>query len=177
LLLERAASGRPDEQKRLWGIIYPQLREIAASLLSTWDGKVSLLATEVANEAFVRLFEREAVTAQGRRYFFTCCATECRRVIVDYWRKKKTDKRSPPGERLAPTEAEATAGPAFDPVALSDAIEALARNRGRAAIVVDLLVFGAMTAKQCAETLAVSERTVQGDWAYAKAWLRREMAR
>ena len=98
MLLERAAQGDSTEQERLWKLVYPQLREIAAGLVSSWNGRVSLVATEVANEAFARLFRRDLVTAQGRRYFYTCCATECRRVLVDYWRSKTADRRRPRGE-------------------------------------------------------------------------------
>ena len=63
----------------------------------------------------------------------------------------------------------------LDVLELNDAMEALARQRPRAAQVVELKFFGGLTSEEIGEQIGVSIRTVKSDWRFAKAWLYREL--
>ena len=99
-----------------------------------------------------------------------------RRILVDYARSRRYDKRGGESRRIALNEAVAVfRDRRNDVVALDDALCALARIDSRKAQVVELRFFGGLTIDETAEVLHVSPETVLRDWRLAKSWLLREL--
>ena len=62
-------------------------------------------------------------------------------------------------------------------LAVHEALDALAAHDARKAELVKLRYFAGLTLEETAVALDLSERTVKRDWAYARVWLYREIAR
>lgn len=171
--LEAASRGDAAARARFWEVGQAELRRIARAHLARWRGRVSLAPTDVLHEAFVRMVDRSRVTSEGAAFFYTSFATECRRLLVDHYRKKVAERRGGGWQRVSlHSEIIDERRPEFDLIDLSDAVEALAELDPRQASIVDMRLFGDMTVAQCAGALGVSERTVAEDWKHARAWLR-----
>ncbi len=136
----------------------------------------SLQATALVNEAYVRLVDGKAVEFHDRAHFLAVSARVMRRILVDYARARRADKRGGGAARVTFDEAlVVTSEPAHDFVALDDALEALAIFDERKSRVVEMRFFGGLSVEETAAALRVSPATVMADWRLAKAWLRREM--
>ena len=107
-------------------------------------------------------------------HFFATAATAIRRILVDHARRRKSLKRGG-GQRQVAVDGIPAAGPSVDLLELEDALQRLATLHARQARLVELRYFGGLSQDEAAEVLGVSRRTVAGDWAMARAWLRREL--
>ena len=63
-----------------------------------------------------------------------------------------------------------------DLIALDEALDRLAGQDRRKADLVKLRYFAGLTIRQAAAALGIAESTADADWAYAKSWLRVELA-
>jgi RNA polymerase sigma-70 factor (ECF subfamily) len=179
-----ALEGRPDRRARaeeLLPLVYDELRRLARGYMARERREHTLQPTALVHEAYLRLVDQSRVDWQGRTHFRAVGARMMRRILIDHARRHGGLKRG--GERQRVTLGEALLRPP-DPdvglpelVAVDEALERLARLDERQARVVELRFFGGLTTAEIAEALGVSERTVQGDWAHGRAWLRRELAR
>lgn len=153
--------------------IYDQLRELAALYLASRRGTV-LQATALVHEAFVRLARSGSSAWNDEAHFGAVIATVMRRVLIDELRRSTRAKRGGDRERvsLEAVEPAADDAPRLDLLALDEALNELAVLSERQARVVELRYFGGLTAAQTAQALGVSPRTVESDWAVARAWLR-----
>ncbi|HWE03672.1 MAG TPA: ECF-type sigma factor [Tepidisphaeraceae bacterium] len=154
------------------------LREIAAKQLARERPDHTLQPTALVNEAYLRLCEQKNLEAANRSIFLAAAAETIRRVLIDYARKRQGLKRGGDKERVslsiaAPMQDE----PPVDLLDLNDAMEKLKRKSDRMYRVVVHRYFAGLTMGEIAETLGVGLRTVEDDWAFAKAWLRRELER
>jgi RNA polymerase sigma factor (TIGR02999 family) len=117
---------------------------------------------------------------QGRTHVLAVGAQAMRRLLVDHGRHQKRDKRGGGATPLALDDvlnAAATgAVPVEDLLTVEEALTRLETIDPRAAQVVTLRFFSGMSNPEVAEHLGVSVRTVEGDWAHARAWLKRELA-
>ncbi len=99
-----------------------------------------------------------------------------RRLLVDYARKRKAEKRGGETGRGFQLHVSLPGNAnVIDVVELNDVLEKLAQKRERTAQVVELKFFGGMTSDEIAEELGISLRTVKNDWRFAKAWLYRQL--
>jgi RNA polymerase sigma factor (TIGR02999 family) len=136
----------------------------------------SFQATELVNEAYVRLIDAKNVAWQDRAHFLAVAARVMRHILVDHARARRAQKRGSPGMRVTFDEALAvTSEPREDFVALDDALNALMTFDERKSRVVELRFFGGLSVEETASVLSVSPETVMRDWRLAKAWLQREM--
>ncbi len=166
-----------DAAHEVWAAHYPELRNVAGMLLAREQRAQTLQPTALVHEAWLRLIDQTRVTDEGTRFFRSCFASECRRILVDRARARLAGKRG--GGAQHETLCDVSADLEFDAadlLALSDAIEALGQHKERLARVVDLRVFGGLTMAECAEQLGVTTRTIDTDWAFARAWLRKRLA-
>ena len=137
---------------------------------------LSLQATALVNEAYVRLVDGKLVAWQDRAHFLAVSARVMRRILVDHARARHAQKRGGEGVRVTFDEAlVVTDEPRQDFVALDDALEALAKFDERKSRVVELRFFGGLSVEETASVLNVSPDTVTRDWRLAKAWLQGEM--
>jgi RNA polymerase sigma factor (TIGR02999 family) len=170
----------PEAGHRVFSILYDELRAIAGAHLRDERVGHSLQATALVHEAFIKLVGQRDATIRGREHFLALAATAIRRILVDHARARHRDKRGGHAARLTLSVADDLAvrtGEELDLVALDEALVALAELDERQARVVELRFFGGLSAEAAGLALGVSTRTVEGDWAMARAWLRRWLSR
>ncbi len=184
LLLESAAAGDARSAEALLPLIYDELRRLAAAQLRHEPNGLTLQPTALVHEAYLKLLGGEDIKWNGKRHFFAAAATAMRRILVDRARYYQSEKHGGKMGRAALdsaalTIADPTPSPDDAPVnllKLNSALERLESNDPRQAEVVMLRYFAGLGVEQTAEALGVSQATVKNDWAYARAWLRRELA-
>jgi RNA polymerase sigma-70 factor (ECF subfamily) len=159
-------------------LVHDELRRIACRCLHGERANHSLQATELVNEAFLRLVDVQQIDWQNRTHFLAMSARLMRRVLVDLARSRGADKRGGGAVRVTLDEA-AIGGVARDAdvIRLDDALQALAALDDRKSRVVELRFFGGLTVDETALALQVSSKTVLRDWEFARAWLQRELTR
>jgi RNA polymerase sigma factor (TIGR02999 family) len=155
---------------KLWELVYPELRKRAAFLVRQERSDHTLSATAVVNEAFVRLSSRMANEWQDRSHFYAVASGIMRHVLIDHARRHRADKR---GGGAATQELDESVFPSIrnDEAGFGEAeraLEELAQESERAALVVALRVFGGLTIPEIAREVKVAERTVKNDWALAR---------
>jgi len=157
-------------------LVHDELRRIARRCLHGERANHSVQATELVNEAYLRLVDVQHVDWQNRTHFLAMSARLMRRVLVDLARSRRADKRG--GDAVRVTFDDAAMGgrtPDADVIRLDDALKALAALDDRKSRVVELRFFGGLTADETAVALQVSSKTVLRDWEFAPAWLHKEL--
>jgi len=161
---------------RLVPLVYNELRAIAAEQLRHERAGHTLQPTALAHEAYLRLVDQSRVDWKNRAHFLGVAAEMVRRVLVDHARARAAAKRGGGAERATLTDVEGeTHGAALDLIEVDTALAELRQLDERQARVVELRFFGGMSVKEITHLLGVSERTVLGDWAVARTWLRRRL--
>ena len=185
-LLNLALTGDNSAAERAWSEVYGEVRAIAASAIAQEAGAGSPTAdlhpTGLVNEIFLRIGRNPPRAWDSRRHFFGAVALACEQVLVDLARTRKALKR---GGGKAPVPLTFVAGELADEskartaaeYGLPAALAALARDYPRAAEVARLRYMLGLPNAEVAKILGVSESTVEKDWAFARAWLRRELDR
>lgn len=174
-LLESWQRGNDDALQELSSLVYGELRRLARRYMRDERDNHTLQATALVNEAFVRLIDTE-VSYQNRVHFYTLAGRMMRRVLVDHARSSKREKRGAGIKPLSLHESvmqHADAAP--DLLELNSALESLANFDKRKAEIIELQFFAGLNAKEIADVVGVSTRTVERDAHLAKAWLHREL--
>src|SRR6185369_9956725 len=168
MLLRAWREGDETALETLMPLVHDELRRIARRCLYGERANHSVQATELVNEAFLRLVDVQHVDWQNRTHFLAMSARLMRRVLVDLARSKGADKRGGGAVRVTLDDA-AVGGvaPDADVIRLDD-------GKSR---VVELRFFGGLTVEETAIALEVSSKTVLRDWEFARAWLQRELSR
>jgi RNA polymerase sigma factor (TIGR02999 family) len=176
LILSAAQQGDPKAAAELLPLVYDELRRLAAWRLANERPGQTLQATALVHEAYLRLVGEENARWQGRRHFFGAAAEAMRRILVDNARRKKRLKHGGQLERVD-VEAVDIASPLPDDdlLAMDEALDRLAAVDPRAVELVKLCFFVGLTQEEAAKELDVSISTVERTWAFARAWLFREM--
>jgi RNA polymerase sigma factor (TIGR02999 family) len=152
------------------------LRRLAAWLLANEKPGQTLQATALVHEAWLRLAGKDDPNWQGRRHFFGAAAEAMRRILVENARRKKRLKHGGQWERVD-LEGLDIAAPLEDDelLAVDEALDRLTEADPRAAELVKLCFFVGLTQEQAAKELGISISTVERTWAFARAWLFREI--
>jgi RNA polymerase sigma factor (TIGR02999 family) len=130
----------------------------------------------LVHDAYMKLREQRNIDPADRSQMMAAGATIIRRLLVDYARARKAQKRGGSEDRQIPLHISvADSASQIDILELNDALETLARKNVRAAQVVELKFFGRLSGDEIAEQLGVSLRTINNDWRFAKAWLYHEL--
>lgn len=176
-LLHEWKQGKKDAFDELFPFVYDELRRRASNYLRNERSGHTLQTTALVNEAYMKLVDKDEIDYEDRNHFFAIAANAMRRILVDYARTRKRDKRGGKNENLPLDEARgiSTNEKSVDLVALDEALNELAKFDERQAKVVELKYFGGMTNEETAEVLGVSNVTVRRDWNMAKAWLHQEL--
>ncbi len=166
--------------EELMSLVYDELHRLAAHYMGGERREHTLQPTALVNEAYLRLVDSSQVDFRGRRHFVAVSAQAMRRILIDHARARARVKRGGGWDRvtLAQTVAEDNQGDLDREqlLSLNGAIDRLSKLDARQARIVELRFFGGMTVAEIADVLEVSKRTVGGDWAHARAWLKRELA-
>jgi RNA polymerase sigma factor (TIGR02999 family) len=175
-LLHRTADGSKDAEAALIAVVYSELRQIARRLMRGEAANHTLQPTALVHEAYLRLAQPKGVAFNDRTHFFAVAATVMRRILVDYARAKRADKRGG-GERSAVD----LLGPSINldeperVLAIDVALNRLSQLDERQARIVELRFFAGMTIDEIAEALEISPSTVKREWQLARAWLYGEL--
>src|SRR3979411_770833 len=157
---------------KLMPLVYEELRQLARQYLQQERPDHTLQATGLVHEAYLRLVDQSTTTWQNRAHFFGVAAPLMRRILVDYARSHRVEKRGGGWDKLAFDEALApSAERSVDLVALDDALKDLLAFDPHQSQIVELRFFGGLTNEEIGEVLDVSPRTVKREWRIAKAWL------
>jgi RNA polymerase sigma factor (TIGR02999 family) len=177
-LLREWSSGDVSALERLVPLVYADLRRIAEHHLRGESSGNTLQPTALINEAFLRLLDQHSLNWESRTHFFGAAAELMRRILVDYARRRAAEKRGAAFMRVEMTEAEGATGQiSLDFMAVDEALTRLAAVDGQLARVVELRFFGGLSVDETAKVLGISSATVKREWALAKAWLLRKMAK
>jgi RNA polymerase sigma factor (TIGR02999 family) len=175
-LLQAWRGGDDRALDRLAPLIYDDLRDLARRTISHERPDLTIQATALVNEVFLRLAEGAKVDWQDRSHFFAVAAKVMRRILTDAARARRREKRGGGAEPRPLNEAEVASGQSDRSlIALDDALEALSKCEPRKARVVEMRFFAGMTHDEIAEVLTISRDTVKRDWNFAKLWLAREI--
>ena len=176
LLLGELRSGNEDAVAKLVPLLYDELRRMAASYLRRERPYHTLQPTAVVHEAYLRLVDQKAVHWQNRQHFFGVAAQVMRRVLVDYARSHKANKRGGAVPKVSLEEAiVASKERGAELLALDEALTRLASIDLQQGRIIELRFFGGLTLEETARVLGISLATVKRDWNMAKAWLAREV--
>ena len=156
--------------------IHDQLHQIAEKALCNETPGHSMQPTMLVNDAYLRLLDQKNINPESRSQVIAVGATIIRRLLVDYARRRKAEKRGGvQGRGYSLSIDQADRKNPIDILDLNDALDKLSRQNPRAARVVELKFFGGLSGDEMAEELKVTRVTVQNDWRYARAWLYSEL--
>jgi len=177
-LLVAWRQGKQDALDELIPVVYEELRRQAHRYLQREQKGHSLQTTALINETYLRLLGCQKVSWKDRAHFFAVTARMMRRILVDYARSRRSQRRG--GDLAKTTLDQKLTFPIArnsDLVALDDALNELALKDERRSRVVELRFFGGLSIEETAEVLGVCPDTVVRDWRLAKVWLAREVKR
>jgi RNA polymerase sigma factor (TIGR02999 family) len=177
-ILNALESGEAQAAEELLPLVYAELRRIAAWHMAREIPGQTLQPTALVHEAWLRLVGDGDSRWEGRRHFFGAAAEAMRRILIDRARSRQSVRH---GGGLHRTEFDELqmAGAATDDelLAVHDALDALTAHDARKAELVKLRYFVGLTLEEAAALMRISERTAKRDWAYARAWLYRQIAK
>jgi RNA polymerase sigma factor (TIGR02999 family) len=174
------ANKHPGAANELFPLIYGELRHVASRYLGRERRNHTLQPTALVHEAWLRLQNDRGGEWAGRTHGLALGAQAMRRLLIDHGRHQKRDKR---GGGARPVELDdlimaSTTGavPVEDLLTLEAALTSLEDIDARAAQIVSLRFYSGMTNPEIAAHLGLSLRTVEGDWTFARAWLKRKLS-
>lgn len=172
-LQSRVENGASDEQ--LMAAVYEELRAMAKKRMANEPEGHTLQATALVHEVWMRISDQQF---ENRRHFFFAASEAMRRILVDCARRKKAACRGGGLQRIDVNEIDALEWEQDDDevLAIHDVLERLEEREPRKAELVKLRYFIGMTGEEVADTLGISLATVNRDWAFARAWLFREIS-
>ncbi len=174
--LDGLREGDPVAAEELLSHVYHELRALAARKMAREAPGQTLQPTALVHEAWLRLGGGEGARFPNRAYFFAAAGEAMRRILVENARRKQRLKRGGNLVRVSIEDVQLAAPlPDEDLLALDEALTRLAERDPRAAEVVNLCFFVRLTQEQAARELGVSVATVERMWAFARAWLFREI--
>ena len=175
-ILQAAGRGEAQASEELLPLVYHDLRRQAAVQMSREAAGQTLQPTALLHEAWLRVTGDGVRLWQNRAHFFGAAAEAMRRILIENARRKARLKRGGGQVRVDADQIELAATTPDEKILLiNDALELLQAQDPEKARVVVLKFFGGRTNQEVAESLGVTERTVERHWAYAKAWLFRNI--
>ncbi len=179
--LDRGGTLDPAQAEELMPLVYEELRRLARAYMARETPGHTLQPTALVNEAYLRLVDGSRISWHGRAHFVAVGARVMRRLLIDHARQRSRHKRGGKWHRVTFGEMlphlEQRDADLDQLLAMNEALDRLAELDPRQARVVELRYFAGMTVPEVAQLLGVSQRTVEGDWTHARAWLRRELSR
>jgi RNA polymerase sigma factor (TIGR02999 family) len=174
VLLARVTAGERGARDALFAAVYPELKRLAHARLHGGGRNTVIDTTALVHESYLRLVNTGELSFDDRRAFFGYAARVMRSVVVDSARARSAERRGGQADKVT------LDGEAAQDLAQHDehvlqvhaALEQLERADARAAQMVEMRYFGGYTDREIAETLQLTERTVQRDWEKARLLLR-----
>ncbi len=173
-ILHAIDNGEPGAGEALPRLLYDELRRLAAAKMAREQPGQTLQPTALVHEAWLRLGDQRF---ENRAHFFAAAGEAMRRLLVERARRKHREKRGCGAEHVdvAAVEIAAPHGNEEESLAVHEALDCLAALDARKAEVVKLRYFVGFSFEETAEALGISVPTAKREWAYARAWLHREI--
>jgi RNA polymerase sigma factor (TIGR02999 family) len=167
--------GQREAADRLFALVYPELRHLAAHYLRSERPDHTLQATALVHEAYLKLAD-QGTPWQNRAHFFGVASQIMRHILVDHARARRANKRGSGAVKVALDEVVSLSIAQTDQVLeVDEALTRLAKIDARQARIVEMRYFSGLSNEEVAAVLGVATRTVNRDWRMAQAWLRREL--
>jgi len=172
LLLDAVGRGEAAASEELMPLVYDELRRLASGLLVRETPGVTFQATSLVHEAWLRLAGAGDRNWNNRAHFFRVAAQAMRRILVDRARQKASVKYGSGRAQLNIDDFDLEAARPDDRILMIDAaLDRLEEEDPESARITTLKFFGGFTNREIAKIDGVTERTVERQWAYAKACL------
>ena len=163
--------------EQLLEVLYQELRSLAEQKMARENSGQTLQATALVHEAWLRMGGDQQPAWQNRAHFFAAAAEAMRRILVDNARRKKAERHGGKIEHVPFDGLDlATAMDDDQLLAVHEALDRLAAHDKLKAELVKLKFFAGLTTEEAAKVLDISEPTAKRYWAYARAWLFREIS-
>jgi RNA polymerase sigma factor (TIGR02999 family) len=176
-ILQAVDAGDEQAAEKLLPLVYEELRRLAAIKLANETPGQTLQPTALVHEAWLRISGPHERHWNGRQHFFATAAEAMRRILVDRARRRQAFKRGAGAGHLSLEELDIPS-PAPDDqlLAVDESLAKLAEIDSRKAELVKLRYFVGLSFEETAEVLGIAVPTAKKWWAYARAWLRVEIA-
>ena len=177
-LIEKLESGDKLAASELLPLVYGELHALAAHYMRQQHPDHTLQPTALVHEAYMRMVSGRDAGWEGKTHFMAVAAKAMRQLLVDHARRRGASKRGGGWKKITLHEDLGPKGRnVVDLIDLSDALDRLERLHERQARIIELRFFAGQTIAETAKTLGLGTTTVEDDFAMAKAWLARELAR
>jgi RNA polymerase sigma factor (TIGR02999 family) len=177
-ILNAIEKGDARATEKLLPLVYEQLRRLAAQKMSQEPPGHTLQATALVHEAYIRLVQAKDQNWNSRGHFFSAAAEAMRRILVENARRKNSLKHGGRFQRVDIDNVKvAVEDPSTKLIVLDEALAKLAQKDRGLAELVKLRYFAGLTLEQVAKIQGVTSRTARSYWAYARAWLHREITK
>jgi RNA polymerase sigma factor (TIGR02999 family) len=169
-------SSESETAGRLQTLVYEELRKMAAQKMAREGPNQTLQATALVHEAWLRLGGNPRSQVQDHARFLAAAANAMRRILIDNARRKKAQRHGGGWVRVDLDGLDLAAGMEDDQLlAVHEALDRLAAHDALIAELVNLRFFAGLTLEESAKALELSLSTAKRHWAYARAWLYREI--
>jgi RNA polymerase sigma-70 factor, ECF subfamily len=179
LLLSELRNGDRTAEARLAPLVYAELHRIAARYARRERRGHTLQPTALVHEAYMRLVGEDR-NWENRQHFFAIASSLMRNILIDYARSRGAAKRGGGAAQVELKDADqvvGTPGRMEDLLALDEALSRLSQLDARQCQIVEMRFFGGLNEEEIGQALGISARTVQREWAFARAWLHTELSR
>lgn len=178
-ILSRLNGGDQHAASELLPLVYEELRKLAGVRMNSEKAGHTLQPTALVHEAYLRLVgDKDTPRWDNRGHFFASAALAMRRILVERARYHARVKRGGGRQRLELTDDLAVGqADSTDLLALDQALDKLSQFDQRKSQVVMLRYFAGLSIEETAGALGLSPATIKNEWAFARAWLHREMER
>lgn len=176
-ILDQIQQGNRAAAGELLPLVYAELRHLAVCRMNHERPGQTLQPTALVHEAYLRLVGDVEIRWDGRGHFFAAAAEAMRRILIDSARRRQSLKQGGhvSHRAIADDDAVVCRDNLEDLLDLDAALQKLAATEPERARLVELRYFAGLTVDEAAQALGVSPRTVKRDWAFARAWLGREL--
>ncbi len=170
----RGESGALDQ---LMPVVYDELQNIAHRFLIYERKEHTLTTKALVHEAYLNLVDQRQTNWQNKAHFFAIAAQSMRRILIDYTRKRNTEKRGGGKPQISLIE-ELVPGNTYDEdiIAIDESLKRLEQFDERLAKIVEYRFFAGLSVEETAVVLNVSPSTIKRDWRTAKAWLLQDLS-
>jgi RNA polymerase sigma factor (TIGR02999 family) len=179
-ILNAIEQGDAREADKLLPLVYEELRRLARHKMSQEKPGQTLQATALVHEAYIRLVGEDVHNWSGQTQFLTAAAEAMRRILIEKARRKKSLRHGGNRQRVDFNDLDPPDSMNLSPddlIALDEALERLDHKDSVKAQLVKLRYFAGLSNEQAGQILGISHNTVDKYWAYARAWLRLELAK
>jgi RNA polymerase sigma factor (TIGR02999 family) len=168
--------GNNNSLEKLIPLVEAELRRIARRQVRRERDNHTLQTTALINEAYLKLANASGIAWQNRAHFFAVSANIMRRILINYARDARTQKRGDSAEHINIDDVVIfSIEKSNELIALDEALNNLSELDKIKSQIVEMRYFGGMTIEETAEALDISPSSVSLHWRMARAWLQEQL--